>query len=89
MPDVGQTFSPLVGQVGLWTSIPTGTASSTTPNEFVQDRLDHKENHMDPIFAKHEPGDPVPCPDCLALYEDGLYCEKHHQESEANRKVGR
>lgn len=41
------------------------------------------------VFAKAQPGDPVPCPDCLALYEDGLFCEKHHQESEAARKVGR
>lgn len=44
---------------------------------------------MDPIFifAKLEPGEPVPCPDCLVLFEDGLYCEKHHLESEANSEL--
>lgn len=71
---------PLVGFIQ-----PTGLVSKEVyvPNQLSND--DHVTPEYDPafpVFGTPQPGDIPPCPDCLELYTEGMFCNLHRSQPE-------
>ena len=39
------------------------------------------------VFANPQSNGLPPCPDCMELYDEAMFCEKHHAESETERNT--